>query len=178
MTGSGRKDDGGEGRAEVPVVRPWDFDKVSGRGWPGKPKVLLEQHLDAQGHKRLFRLVESHGPTGSTLVAEEVRDGDPTGWSFTLRFDPEVDAAPYGDLRFRLSERLAVRDMVRDPDTGVPAILDRLVRARIVAPLRPDAAGPDVLVDGDRLTWEELGRAVAPYEGWGLRAELTEGGEE
>ena len=178
MSDSGRSDDDGEGSPEPPVVHPWDFDKVSGRGYPGKPKVTLEQHLDAQGRKRLFRLVESHGPIESKIEAEEIRDGEPTGWSFSARFDPEVDVAPYGDLRDRLSERLAVRDVVRDPDTGLPEILDRLVRARIVAPLLPDAPGPDVLVDGDRMTWEELGRAMEPYEGWGLRAELTEPGKE
>ena len=178
MKGNGFKNDGREDGAEPPVVHPWDFDKVSGRGYPGKPKVTLEQHLDAQGRKRLFRLVESHGPLGSALEAEEIRDGEPTGWTFSIRFDPDVDVAPYGPLRDRLAERLAVRDVVRDPDTGLPQILDRLVRARIVAPLQPDAACPDVLVDGDRLTWEELGRTMMPYEGWGLRAELAAPGEE
>ena len=178
MMGSGRRDDGDEEGSEPPVMHPWDFDKVRGRGYPGKPKVILEQRLDAQGRKRLFRITESHLPLGSSLEAEEIRDGEPTGWSFSARFDPEVDAAPYGELRDRLSERLAVRDVVRDLDTGLPEILDRLVRARIVAPLQPDAPGPDLLVDGDRLTWVELGRAMTPYETWGLRLELTKPGEE
>jgi hypothetical protein len=168
----------GEGRAEVPILHPWDYDKVSGRGYPGKPKVTLENHLDGQGRKRLFRLTESHGPLGSELVAEEIRDDEPTGWSFKMRFDPELDVPPYRDLRVRIGERLAVRDIVRDPDTGVPEILDRLVHARIVAPQDPDAPGPDVIVDGDRLTWAEFGKALLPYEGWGVRAELFEGGEE
>ena len=178
MKGSGFRDDAGDENPEPPVMHPWDFDKISGRGYPGKPKVILEQHLDAQGRKRLFRMTESHLPMGSKIEIEEIRDGEPTGWSFSAQFDPEVDVPPYGELRDRLAGRLAVRDIVRDPDTGLHAILDRLVRARIVAPLQADAVGPDVLVDGDRLTWEELGRAMTPYEGWGLRAELTEPGEE
>jgi hypothetical protein len=38
------------------------------------------------------------------------------------------------------------------------------------------AAGPDLRVDGEVITWAELGTLLESYEGWGLRIEITEAG--
>ena len=174
----GRRGNGGD-EGEVPgVIHPWEYDRVSGRGWPGKPKVTEEHHLDSQGRRRLFRIEESFQPTGAWLEAVEVRDGAPTGWSFRMSFDPEVERPPYRELREKVQARLATRDLVRDPDAGRHEVMDLIVRARVLRPGGEGSAGPDLIVDGEPVTWEELGRAIEPYEGWGLRIEIVDGGEE
>lgn len=39
---------------------------------------------------------------------------------------------------------------------------------------RDDRPGYDVVVDGQRLTWEEFGGALAPFEGWTFRLSVRE----
>ncbi len=39
---------------------------------------------------------------------------------------------------------------------------------------RDDRPGYDVVVDGRRLTWEEFGDALEPFEGWTFRLSIRE----
>ena len=140
--------------------------------------VMEEDHLDCQGRKRRFRVQELERGSASLLEVEEIRDGQPIGWRLVFQFDPEREMPPYYAARRKLAERLATRDVVRDPETGTLRDLNRLIRAQIGFASDSDAAGPDLIVDGEVVSWEELGSMLKTYEGFGLRIEIRESGEE
>ena len=49
------------------------------------------------------------------------------------------------------------------------------VKGRLVWGPERDRGGPyDVVVDGRRLTWDQLGQALEPYEGWRFRLMLVD----
>lgn len=151
---------------------------MSGRSnGPSPPTATMEDtYLDCRGERRHFRLEERLVPTGALLRAEEIRDGEPTGWSFELVHNPE-EVPPYAELRDRIRQRLATRDLVRDPDTGALEPLTQLVRAQIGVS-NSETGKLFLLVDGEEIEWTELGQMLMSYEGFGLRLEITEQGEE
>lgn len=170
----------GNGSNGHPLFHPWEsHDAVPDRGKDeDSPPEMEEYHLDCQGKKRLFRLGSYGGGMLTFMEACEIRDGSPTGWRFKHRWDPAMEAPPYYQLRQKIAERLSTRDVIREPDSGRMTVLDRLIRAQVSCAEEPDATGPDVLIDGEVVTWEELGEMLSTYEGWGLRIEIREQGEE
>jgi hypothetical protein len=48
-----------------------------------------------------------------------------------VRFDPERETPPYYEIRKRLDERLATRDLVRDPATKRLQVMNMLIRAQV-----------------------------------------------
>jgi hypothetical protein len=144
-----------------------------GVGGDGR-EVVEEYHLDCQGNKRLFRLeILGSGPD-AFLSATEVRAGAPTGITLRRSFHEGAVPVPWGELRGAIDERLATRDLVRDPDCGELQVLYGRLRLQLRAnPGAPDGP-PGVLVDDQFLSWEELGRLLAAYEGWGLDVRITE----
>ena len=142
-----------------------------------EPEAMDEYHLDHQGRKRLFRLRNYERGWGSFLEAQEFRKDEPTGWRFALRCDAEIAIAPWGEIREKLRQRLATRDLVRDPDSGELQVLTNLIRAQVEF-ARDPRKGPPLIVYGDTITWRELGEMLSSYEGWGLRIEITQGGDE
>ena len=56
-------------------------------------------------------------------------------------------------------------------------MLTNLIRAQVEF-ARDPRKGPPLIVDGDTITWRELGEMLSSYEGWGLRIEITQGGDE
>ena len=142
------------------------------------PQVMEEEHLDCQGRKRLFRLTEQFFGSFAFLQAEEIRKGQPTGWRFRVRYDPEREVPPYYQLRKRLDERLGTRDLVCDPDSKRLQVMNMLIRAQVGFTEDPSVEGPPVIVDGEIISWRKFGEILASYEGWGLRIQITEEGEE
>lgn len=165
----------GNGSNGHPVFHPWEVQQVPAEPRPELPSVMEEYHLDCRGQKRLFRLELRDAPP--LLDALEIRDGQPTGWRFKERWTPDLDMPPYYAIRQKIAERLATRDLVRDPDTGRLTVLDWKIRAQ-VSYAEEEEPGPPVIVDGEVISWTELGEMLKSYEGWGLRIEITEQGEE
>ena len=56
-------------------------------------------------------------------------------------------------------------------------MLTNLIRAQVEF-ARDPRKGPPLIVDGDTITWRELGEMLSSYEGWRLRIEITQGGDE
>jgi len=168
----------GNGGNGPTLFHPWDLDEetAEGRTLP-EPEAMDEYHLDHRGKKRLFRLRNYERGSGSFLEAMEVRKSEPTGWTFRLHYNSDVQMAPYYEMRTRLRERLATRDLVRDPDTGELSNLTNTIRAQVSSGQDP-RRGPPLLVDGELITWRELGQLLRAYEGWGLRIQITDTGEE
>jgi hypothetical protein len=140
----------------------------------GEREVMEETHLDCQGRRRLFRLQIYGGGIATFLAATEVIDGDPAGMRLVLRYNEETEPPPYGEIREKIADRLSTRDIVRDPESGDRQVLNGLIRAQITCDLEGDVEVPLLIVDGEQITWEELGRLLMTYEGWGLHIKITE----
>ena len=141
------------------------------------PEDIEEYHLDCRGKKRLFRLQQYGGGVACFLSAREIRRDDHPGIRVVMQFNPETEPPPYYQLRRKLAERLATRHVVRNPDTDQHEILNMVVRAH-VSFADEDAAGPNLVIDDEVVSWEQLGRMLRPYEGWGLRLQLLDAVDE
>jgi hypothetical protein len=128
----------------------------------GDDDTMVDEYLDCTGRKRRFLLQAYAG--GMFLSATELLNGDPTGMHFVMKMD-EHGHVPWGEMRDKLRQRLAERDVAVDPDTKRLQILNRRVRARIVG---FDDDGPLLVVDDRRVTWSELARLLESFEGWDL----------
>lgn len=137
---------------------------------------MVNDYLDCQGNKRTFRL-EAYAH-GLFIHAVEVREGGYPGLRFVLPVKPG-EVPPWGELRERIRSRLCQRDIVPE-DRGELEILNQLVRAQISDTGRSGERRdtPILYVDDMELTWEDLGRALMTYSGWGLRLEIRNCGEE
>ncbi len=132
------------------------------------PTVMEEYHLDCQGRKRLFRLIDFRRGPHSFLRADEV----PEGLHFSVSYDESQEVAPWYRIRKKIAARLATRDIVRDPGSGRLEVLDMLVRAQ-VGPTDDDGL-PELVIDDEQLTWEQLGQILSTYEGWELHIRIEE----
>lgn len=136
-------------------------------------EVMEEYHHDCRGKKRLFRIQRYGGGVATFLAAQEILDSDDPGMRVILRFNEETEPPPYGELRTKIAERLATRDLIRDPENGRLEALTGLIRAAITSDHDTDTA-PMLVVDGELLTWDELGELLTTYEGWALRIQITD----
>ena len=143
-----------------------------------RDRVMEEYHLDCRGRKRLFRLQEYGRGPASFLSATEIRDGKALGLRFVMRYDESTEVPPYGEIRDKISDRLAIRHVVRDPKTNRWTNLNLVIRAQIGESDEEVTPGPDLVVDDTEITWEELGTMLRPYAGWGLRIRITDVGAE
>jgi hypothetical protein len=175
---SGKGNGSGNGGS---VMHPWEFHQgpTSPEGPPpDEPRVMEEFHIDCQGRRRHFRLQEHHRSFMSSIDATEVIEGEPIGMRLVEHFNDELQMPPYYEIRRRIAERLATRDLVRDPETGRLTDLHMRIRTQVHRGGESRGEGPDLLIDGDVVTWADLGNLLNTYEGWGLRIEITEAGEE
>lgn len=152
-------------------------DPVPGYTPPFEP--MVDEYLDCCGKKRRFKVQTRLTPGGEFLYGEEERDDDNPGLRFVMRV-PADDLPPLGELRDKIRERLSSRDVARNPDTGRIQMLTRHVRAQITTPSDGynSGAGPGLVLNDDVITWEELGQELQTFEGWGVRIEIRETGNE
>jgi hypothetical protein len=138
-------------------------------------KVMVDEYLDAAGRKRTFT-VGVLTPPGDWIEAVEQRAGGEPGLRFAIPVRADEPACvPWGAIRDKVRARLCQRDLVRD-EHGELHDLNRLIRAQITS--GPGEELPVLLVDDLTVGWLELGRMLAMYEGYGLRIEIRECGEE
>lgn len=141
---------------------------------------MTEDHLDCSGKKRNF-VVRSYGTgAGLFLEAVEMHTSEARGLRIVMRADAD-GRLPYGEIRERIRSRLSERSVARDPDTGRLEILNRTVRCQITdenVDRDDEASGPNLYVDDQLITWTDLGRMLVSYNGFGLRIEVRDPGEE
>lgn len=133
---------------------------------------------DARGaeHEFGFR-TRLFGP-GVAIDAFELRDGCPTGYEFQVIGDPDDDPMELlGKLIGKMRRALALTHL-EDTELG-PQVNDRLVLRGIVGsdPDQDDRV-PMVVIDGREISWDELGRMVATFEGWQFKLEFRDRSEE
>jgi hypothetical protein len=157
------------------IALPRDDEDLVGSA---NPEEMIDEYLDCQGKVRRF-LVKLN-PTGLFLDAfEQIPGEEGSGMRFMERIQPDAPL-PYGELRTRIRARLAQRDLVREPRTKELTMLTRLIRGQIESPPEGRLAEslPCLRVDDLVVSWEDLGRMLMTFEGWGLRIEVRDCGEE
>lgn len=112
-----------------------------------------------------------------SLEAFELRHGSPGGYQFQVVGDSEDDLfALLGRLIEKIRRSLAIRHIAEDGH-GLQ-IVDQTVRGRIDWDATEDDRVPVVVVDGQEIRWEELGRMLMTFEGWQFRLELFDRSDE
>jgi hypothetical protein len=133
---------------------------------------------DGTGRRRRLRFRVWRAPTGIVVELEEMDmpAGDGYRRAVLGAHDANVD-----ELVVRLRE-LAEIDLTRqflEPNRYRPGwvLADDTVEGRLVwSDSSESGVGTpyDVVVDGHKLSWEELGRALEAYEGWRFRLEFAD----
>jgi hypothetical protein len=132
---------------------------------------------DAGGHRRTFHFLLRHLGAQLSLEAFELSRGERAGYQFQIV--DAVDSDLFEIMR-RLVERmrrtLAKRYLV-DQD-GRTSIDGMEVRGRIDCDLEMSPSLPTLVIDGRDVSWNEFGRMMMTFEGWGFQLAFKDPSEE
>jgi hypothetical protein len=127
---------------------------------------------DAMGAPHTFR-IQSRLAAGCGHVMEALEDGrDGQGYSFSVMGPAESDALAlftrlYAEMRRGLDHLQLV------PGPAGPMIGENHeLTGRIE--MDPEGGEPVLVVDGQPLSWAEVGRLVLSYEGWAVRISMED----
>lgn len=148
-------------------------ERVAARtGWPRLPDPPPGEVLagpDGTTHSFRFRIWRA--PTG--VVAEAQETGLEPGEGFVVKLfgEHDVDVAELvGHLREHLAAVVSGVHLKPHPHRDGWIASGQEIPGRLTYNQGGDAGMPyDVVVDGRRLTWADLGRALEPFEGWAFR---------
>ncbi len=136
-------------------------------GAPPPPFVLTGP--DGTGHRMQPR--PWRAPTGIVVELEEVDGPVGEGFQFSIlgAHDAEVGEL-LAQLRTHAEVEVARRYLEPNPHRRGWLVAGEEVAGRLVWSEGREVGEPyDVVVDGGTLSWEELGRALEPFEGWRFR---------
>ncbi len=126
------------------------------------------------GIDHVFRIRLQRAPTGVIVELEETGVPDGSGWQFSVlgAHDGSVDEL-IAQVRALAEREMAVRFLDVNPHRPGWILRGEEVAGRLVWDEETGAGGPyGVVVDGQTLSWEELGRALEPFEGWRFRLRI------
>ncbi|MGH8971844.1 MAG: DUF7713 domain-containing protein [Acidimicrobiia bacterium] len=136
---------------------------------PGPPPPFVVRGADGRPHELVPRLWRA--PTGIELELEEA--GVPAGEGYHLAVLGAHDADVgelFDHLRRRAEVEVGRQYLERRPDGAGWHLEGAEVAGRLVWGDARELGGPyDVVVDGQTLTWDALGRALEAYEGWSFQ---------
>ena len=133
---------------------------------------------DCRGVPHEFHLRAHLFGNGVSLDAFELHEGHPAGYEFKVIGEPEEDQlALLGKLVEKMRRALAVKHLAPD-ELGGQKIADFAVRGRVSWDEENDGHLPLVVIDGQDVTWEQLGRMLMSFEGWQFKLEIRDLSEE
>jgi len=119
-----------------------------------------------------MRLLESM----AALDAFELTGGAPGGYQFQILGKPDDEPLSLlGRLIERMRRSLSVKHLVRS-EHGMQ-IADRTVCGRIEWDESEDGRIPLLVIDGQEVSWDELGRMLMSFEGWQFRIAICDRSE-
>jgi hypothetical protein len=137
---------------------------------------------DANGVEHEFHFAIRFLGDCVSLDSFELRDGAPAGYRFNvMSYEPEEDPlALFGKLLEKMRRGLAQRHLERDEDGRLGIAKPDVVRGMIDSDPDDDweSMMPVLVVDGQNVTWEQLGRMLLTYEGFQLKLEVFDKSEE
>ena len=134
--------------------------------------------VDERGAEHEFQFrTRLFGP-GVAIDAFELRDGSPAGYEFQVIGETDDDPLELlGKLIGKMRRVLALTHL-EDTDHG-PQVNDRLIlRGTVGSDPDEDHRVPMVVIDGREISWDELGRMVAAFEGWQFKLEFRDRSDE
>ncbi len=136
-------------------------------GAPPPPFVLTGP--DGTGHRMQPR--PWRAPTGIVVELEETDVPVGEGFQFSTLGPHDADVGELlAQLRTHAEAEVARRYLEPNPHRRGWLLAGEEVAGRLVWSEGREAGEPyDVVVDGRTLSWEELGRALEPFEGWRFR---------
>ena len=112
-----------------------------------------------------------------TLDAFELKDGQQDGYKFQIIGYPEEDQfALLGRMIERIRKALSIK-YIKDNGHGVQ-IADMMVCGRFEGDMSQDTYMPNVVVDGQEISWTEFGRMIRSFEGWQFKLEFLDRSDE
>ena len=144
-------------------------------GYPELPDAPQPIEVaDADGRLHLLEYRVWRAPTGIQVDLEEA--GVAEGYHFAVLGAHDADVGELVALLTRSAEQESARRYLEpNPHRAGWIIYGDEVAGRLVWGEERELGGPyGVVVDGRTLTWEELGMALEPYEGWRFRLVLED----
>jgi hypothetical protein len=119
----------------------------------------------------VYRILRT--PGGIEVLAEEDGWAIEDGYRLARLGTHEADVeAMWEQLRRMVQTAIGRQYLERSQHRDGWVMHGKDVEGRLV--WRDDKPGCDVVVDGRRLTWKELGDALEPFEGWTFRLSMRE----
>ena len=138
--------------------------------------------VDASGVEHEFHFAIRFLGDRVSLDAFEMRNDEPCGYQFNvLSFEPEGEPLElFGTLLEKMRRGLAQRHLERDEDGMLCIAKPDVVRGMIDSDPDDDweTRMPVLVVDGQNVTWDQLGRMLLTYEGFQLKMEIYDKSEE
>jgi hypothetical protein len=144
-------------------------------GYPELPDAPQPIEVaDGDGRLHLLEYRVWRASTGIEVELGEARFAE--GYHFAVLGAHDADVGELVALVTRRAEQeIARRYLEPNPHRAGWIITGDEAAGRLVCGEERELGGPfDVVVDGHTLTWEELGRALEPYEGWRFRLVLED----
>jgi hypothetical protein len=133
---------------------------------PDPPPPFVVHGADGRPHELVPRLWRA--PTGIELELEEASVPAGEGYHFAVLGAHDANVGELFDhVRRRAEAEIGRQYLERRPDGAGWRLEGEEVVGRFVWGDSREFGGPyDVVVDGQTLTWDALGRALEAYEGW------------
>jgi len=132
---------------------------------------------DCDGETHLFHFEARDFGAGIAVEAYESAPAGPDGYRFQVIGPPGSDRLGLvGQLIQKIRRALSVKHLA-DRELGVD-IADSVVRGRIEWDEEQDGRVPLLVVDGRRITWEQLGALLMKFEGFQFKLEIRDESQE
>jgi hypothetical protein len=134
------------------------------------PAPLMLLGPDGRTHELRFRVMR--GPAGIEARLEETGVALGDGYEFAVLGDHDAEVSPLVAQVEAIARREVGRlhlEPAQHPPGWSLSEADE-ARGRLVWNDASDTGVPyDVVIDGRKLSWQEFGQALGPYEGWNFR---------
>lgn len=141
------------------------------------------QAKDISGKLRTFYIQKKLFPLGVKWIAYETRNGKVLEEGYQFLIYAELEENPRFSLQRllnKINKGLSVKYIKQKRFEGQVMYtlpLDKLV-GRIEWDDDFNGQIPKIIVDGNAYTWQQIGRMLMGYEGWNLKLEISEEGED
>ena len=171
QTGDARRVIGGEG----PFCDSCADALISeATGWPRLPSPPPAETVrgpDGVDHRVVYSVLRT--PGGIEVLAEEDGWAVEEGYRVALVGAQDADVvAMFDQLRNMVRREVRRQHLKRSTHRDGWIMRGKHVEGRLV--WRDGQPGYDVVVDGRRLSWEEFGAALEPFEGWTFRLSMRD----
>ena len=159
--------------------RCFNAEVASTLGLEGFENVRLHPVVltDCTGERHEFHFRMRLRGSMAALDAFELRAGAPGGYQFQILGNPDDEPLSLlGRLIERMRRSLSVKYLERS-EHGTQ-VADRMVCGRIEWDESADGRVPLLVIDGQEVSWDELGRMLMSFEGWQFCVAIHDRSEE